>query len=185
MEEFTGNSKGIFVNCIRRRKILTSFSSTCASVNHQSANRSHLQHHQPRGFSVCHGWSLSKLFCQCPEVFAKTHVVLFCWLVRGGHSDHGFEAPEWKSQCTGWHRSIGCYQACTSTSRYLKNHLIRLIEEVLLHRWKWTTILKAEQNHWDILPYQLVIFPDFWTINGGIFPPKNAIFWRFLPLHQL
>ena len=51
-------------------------------------------------------------------------------------------APEWKSQCTGWHRSIGCYQACTSTSRYLKNHPIRLIEEVLLHRWKWTTILK-------------------------------------------
>lgn len=33
---------------------------------HQSANRSHLHHHQPRGFSVCHGWSLSKLFCQCP-----------------------------------------------------------------------------------------------------------------------
>ena len=79
----------------------------------------------------------------------------------GGHSDHGFEAPEWKSQCTGWHRSIGCYQAYTSTSRYLKNHPRRLIEEVLLHRWKWTTILKAEQNHWDILPYQLVIFPDF------------------------
>ena len=217
MEELAGNSKGRFVNGIRRFQViklfdithhllnvvymcsdtmvqgpllhlqkLTSFGSTCPSINQptdhiwntinhvvsQSATLKPFQTLLPMSGGLCEG-------ACCP-------VLLTCGGV--GDSDHGFEAPEWKSQCTGWHSSIGCYQACTSTSRYLKNHPIRLIKEVLLHRWKRQQF-KIWSKSLGYLPYHINWFSSRISepSTSSIFAPpkkKTPFFWRCFTLHR-
>lgn len=166
MEELAGNSKGRFVNGIRRFQViklfdithhllnvvymcsdtmvqgpllhlqkLTSFCSTCPSINQPTDHIWNTINHVVSQSATAEAFpnssanvrrSLRRRMLSCSvDLWGGWAILTMVLKHQNG-----------KSQCTGWHSSIGCYQACTSTSRYLKNHPIRLIKEVLLHRWK-------------------------------------------------